>query len=234
MQKQASGATLLVAAIAGGIAFAVLVVLLVASGITFSANFLLAGVVILAAVMLVFSGRSGRTAAPVSLDEDSPSQSLPATEASDTPDDVTEQDEKKTEDEGEAVVNNHPAQGETTIDPAGDEDGASMRPATDAIVEAETPDAGEPVESDADSQDIGHPPAKLDAPRNGEPDDLKQIRGIGPKLETQLHDIGIYHLDQIAGWSAEEQAWIDENLEGFKRRASRDEWVRQARELTQG
>ena len=33
-----------------------------------------------------------------------------------------------------------------------------------------------------------------------------------------LNAVGIYHLDQVANWTADEVAWIDENLDGFKGR----------------
>ena len=77
-------------------------------------------------------------------------------------------------------------------------------------------------------------PAALTAARNGTPDDLKLIKGVGPKLETLLHSLGFYHFDQLANWSAAEIAWVDENLEGFKGRVTRDEWVQQARDLANG
>lgn len=73
-------------------------------------------------------------------------------------------------------------------------------------------------------------PAGLSAPR-GAADDLKQINGIGPALEKLCHSLGYFHFDQIAGWSAAEVAWVDENLEGFKGRVTRDDWVGQARAL---
>lgn len=77
-------------------------------------------------------------------------------------------------------------------------------------------------------------PEFLSAAREGGPDDLKQIKGVGPKLEKTLHDMGIFHFDQIAGWGAKEQAWMDNNLEGFKGRATRDNWVEQAKTLAAG
>lgn len=77
----------------------------------------------------------------------------------------------------------------------------------------------------------GAPPARLEVPRVEGPDDLKLIRGVGPKLEALLHHLGYFHFDQIAAWTPEEVAWVDENLEGFKGRVSREEWVEQAREL---
>ncbi|MER2508691.1 MAG: NADH-quinone oxidoreductase subunit NuoE [Amaricoccus sp.] len=75
-------------------------------------------------------------------------------------------------------------------------------------------------------------PERLDAPRAEGPDDLKLIRGVGPKLEALLHQLGYYHFDQVAAWTPAEVAWVDENLEGFKGRVSRENWVEQARALT--
>lgn len=73
-------------------------------------------------------------------------------------------------------------------------------------------------------------PALLSAP-NGEPDDLKLIKGIGPKLEKELNGAGVYHFSQIAAWTEKEVAWADDNLVSFKGRISRDNWVSQAKEL---
>lgn len=73
-------------------------------------------------------------------------------------------------------------------------------------------------------------PALLTAP-DGEPDDLKKIKGIGPKLEEELNEAGVYHYRQIASWTDKEVAWADEHLVSFKGRISRDDWVSQAREL---
>jgi predicted flap endonuclease-1-like 5' DNA nuclease len=77
-------------------------------------------------------------------------------------------------------------------------------------------------------------PEALAAARDGAPDDLKQIKGVGPVLEKLLHSLGFYHFDQVAAWTAEEVAWVDDNLEGFKGRVSRDEWVAQAKILAAG
>ena len=80
----------------------------------------------------------------------------------------------------------------------------------------------------------GKKPESLSAPRGGGADDLKQIKGVGPKLEALLHKLGFFHFDQIAKWTGEEVAWVDENLEGFKGRVSRDNWVEQAKLLAVG
>ncbi|UOA27634.1 endonuclease [Pseudosulfitobacter sp. DSM 107133] len=77
-------------------------------------------------------------------------------------------------------------------------------------------------------------PEMLDAPRAGGADDLKQIKGVGPKLEALLNEMGIYHFSQVAGWRKKEVEWADQNLVGFKGRVSRDEWVKQAKVLAKG
>ncbi|PKP71217.1 MAG: NADH-quinone oxidoreductase subunit NuoE [Alphaproteobacteria bacterium HGW-Alphaproteobacteria-4] len=77
-------------------------------------------------------------------------------------------------------------------------------------------------------------PAALAVARGGKADDLKLIKGVGPKMEALLNRLGFFHYDQIAGWSAAELAWVDDNLEGFKGRASRDGWVEQAKLLATG
>ncbi len=80
----------------------------------------------------------------------------------------------------------------------------------------------------------GTRPTGLDAPRDGQADDLKQIKGVGPKLEKLLNSMGFWHFDQVAAWSADEVAWVDANLTGFKGRVSRDNWMEQARLLASG
>ncbi len=76
-------------------------------------------------------------------------------------------------------------------------------------------------------------PQGLKGARKGGADDLKLIKGVGPKLEALLHRLGFYHFDQIAALQADEIAWVDENLEGFKGRARRDKWVIQAKTLAE-
>jgi NADH-quinone oxidoreductase subunit E len=77
-------------------------------------------------------------------------------------------------------------------------------------------------------------PELLKKPRTGKGDDLKLIWGVGPALEKMLNKMGVWHFDQVASWSAKELAWVDERLEGFKGRAKRDDWVKQAKKLAKG
>ena len=70
-------------------------------------------------------------------------------------------------------------------------------------------------------------PVTLSAPRGGRADNLKQIKGIGPKIEASLHGLGIFHIDQIAGWTRANADWIDATL-AYGGRIRRERWVEQA------
>ena len=76
-------------------------------------------------------------------------------------------------------------------------------------------------------------PALMKAPKGGSGDDLKQIKGVGPKLEGTLNDLGIWHFEQIAAWTEKEIAWVDARLR-FKGRIERDGWIDQATTLAAG
>jgi len=96
--------------------------------------------------------------------------------------------------------------------------------------------ASDDLSTDAQVSELGdgQKPKTMTAARDGKADDLKLIKGIGAKLEDMLNGMGFFHFDQIADWTSAELAWVDNNLEGFKGRASRDEWISQARILASG
>ncbi|MEM9797005.1 MAG: 50S ribosomal protein L21 [Pseudomonadota bacterium] len=80
------------------------------------------------------------------------------------------------------------------------------------------------------AETAGSKPELLTEARGGQADDLKQIKGVGPKLEQTLHEIGVFHFDQIAAWGPEEIAYMDDRL-SFKGRIERDNWIEKAKEL---
>jgi len=82
-------------------------------------------------------------------------------------------------------------------------------------------------------QEIGIRPESIDAPMNGEIEDLKEISGIGIKIEEVLHSLGIYHFEQIAKWTPENVEWI-ENYLTLKGRIKKEEWINQAKLLSSG
>lgn len=77
----------------------------------------------------------------------------------------------------------------------------------------------------------GESPDLLGTPR-GKADDLKQIAGIGPKLEQKLNSIGIWHYDQIAAWAQSNVDWVNSAI-SFRGRIERERWIPQAKELLQ-
>lgn len=60
--------------------------------------------------------------------------------------------------------------------------------------------------------------------------DLKAISGIGPKLEKVLNGLGIWTFGQIAAWTPEEVAWVEDYL-SLTGRIGRDGWTAQAAAL---
>ena len=73
-------------------------------------------------------------------------------------------------------------------------------------------------------------PKGLPRPRNGMRDDLKRIDGLGALDESTLNNQGVFHFDQIAGWSDAQVLWMENHV--FARgRIGRENWQQQARDL---
>ncbi|MGH6814373.1 MAG: 50S ribosomal protein L19 [Hyphomicrobiaceae bacterium] len=64
----------------------------------------------------------------------------------------------------------------------------------------------------------------------GAPDDLKLIAGIAPELETQLRRLNVLKFDQIAAFSDDDIANVDDALK-LNGRIEREDWAGQARKL---
>ena len=73
-----------------------------------------------------------------------------------------------------------------------------------------------------------------DGPTDGAPDDLKQIKGIGPKFEGDLNTKGIYYFKQIGAWKAADVKMVESVIDSIPGRIKRDEWVKQAKVLAKG
>jgi predicted flap endonuclease-1-like 5' DNA nuclease len=91
---------------------------------------------------------------------------------------------------------------------------------------------GEDAERTIDGLEMRRP-AMLSEPRNGVPDNLQRIRGIGERNEVRLNRLGIFHFSQIASWTPAEIRWIGQKL-AFPERIERDDWVGQAIVLASG
>jgi small subunit ribosomal protein S2 len=114
--------------------------------------------------------------------------------------------------------------------------GAAVEPTPESLDGEEAAAPVKPVRGRKDrvAVDAGAAPKfskGLDAPR-GEPDDLKKINGISPKIEKQLNELGVYHYSQIAELTAEDVKEIDEALR-LKGRAEQSDWVGQAKKITE-
>lgn len=62
-------------------------------------------------------------------------------------------------------------------------------------------------------------------------DDLKQILGVGPKLEKVLNKNGIKNFRQVAELKANDIKELSTKLGSFKDRIVRDDWVSKAKDL---
>ena len=64
----------------------------------------------------------------------------------------------------------------------------------------------------------------------GEPDNLAKIKGLSPELAGQLNGLGVIKFDQIANFSDDDIANVDEAL-ALGGRIEKDDWVGQAQTL---
>ena len=72
------------------------------------------------------------------------------------------------------------------------------------------------------------------APTSDAHDNLLRMKGVGPKLNQLLIELGVTRYAQIANWSEADIAAIDTKLGTFKGRPVRDQWVDQAKYLAAG
>ncbi|ATQ69099.1 MULTISPECIES: hypothetical protein [Methylosinus] len=78
----------------------------------------------------------------------------------------------------------------------------------------------------------GVQPPGLPGPRDGKPDDLSKIKGVGPKSVEKLHGLGVYHFDQIAAWTPEHVKWVSASF-AVPGRLEKGRWVAQAKDLAE-
>jgi large subunit ribosomal protein L21 len=107
--------------------------------------------------------------------------------------------------------------------------GAAPKAAAKASKPAKKAEAA-PVAPVAAASLAGLPEGALFAAPTGAADDLKKISGVGPVLEKKLNALGITTFAQVAAFTAEDIARVDDAL-SFKGRIERDNWLGQAAEL---
>lgn len=69
---------------------------------------------------------------------------------------------------------------------------------------------------------------------SGPPDDLRVLKGVGPKLAVMLGERGLTRFDQIASLSPSQVESLDADLGAFRGRFMRDRIVEQAHYLARG
>ncbi len=102
--------------------------------------------------------------------------------------------------------------------------------------------AAKPAKKAAEPKAEKPAPKKEAAPKKAAPkkaaaksegDDLTEISGVGPVIVKKLHDLGVTTFAQIAAWTPEDVAAMDDKL-NFKGRIDRDDWLAQAKKLAKG
>ncbi|MBU4568325.1 MAG: hypothetical protein KJ833_05110 [Alphaproteobacteria bacterium] len=128
--------------------------------------------------------------------------------------------------------------GETAAAPEAPEPEPEPQPGPEAVPVAAAPRVAEAILGQLEAADeradvdeahqiARERPLAMEKPVDGTPDDLTLIGGIGPKIQDVLNSLGIWHFDQIADWTPENIAWVDEYL-SFAGRITREGWVEQA------
>lgn len=111
---------------------------------------------------------------------------------------------------------------------------APPKPKPAAVKPAVTPPAApsKPVAKAETKADSPVPAGRPNIPAAvGEPDNLRLIKGVGPKLNTLLNSLGVTRFDQIAEWKEAEIVEVDKHLDTFSGRITRDAWIDQAKFL---
>ena len=129
-------------------------------------------------------------------------------------------------DSAPAATPMQPAAGGATTEPA-----ATARAATPAPTPTPTPAPTPTPTPTPTPAPASAAPANASAPAGG--DDLTRIKGLGPKLSATLRGMGVTTFAQIAAWTPEDVAAMDEKL-SFKGRIEREGWIAQAAEMAKG
>ncbi len=86
----------------------------------------------------------------------------------------------------------------------------------------------------ASAGDMGKAPGGLlKAARNGKPDNLTLIDGVGGAIEKKMFKLGIFHFDQVAKMTKDELVWLGNSV-GFPGRPERENWLGESKMLAKG
>ncbi|MDH3578201.1 MAG: hypothetical protein OEO71_10345 [Gammaproteobacteria bacterium] len=95
---------------------------------------------------------------------------------------------------------------------------------------------GRDASNDPSDNEINGQPRSAKNPDDDHPrtlrDNLKKIKGVGPAIEKTLNEMGIFRFQQIADMSEYDIDRVAQRLKGFHSRIYRENWIGQARELS--
>jgi predicted flap endonuclease-1-like 5' DNA nuclease len=122
----------------------------------------------------------------------------------------------------------HASSATVDAEPLKAEPATPKKRAADLLQEA-APDLVASKDTDASAETSGAAePVTETAPVS---DDLTKIKGLGPKAAAKLSENGVTSLAQIANWTADDVARMDDLING-RGRIERDDWVGQAKALS--
>ena len=113
---------------------------------------------------------------------------------------------------------------------------AASAPAAEkkAAAKSATPKPGRKASAKTTAKAKAEPKPKPAAAAPAGPDDLSRIKGLGPKLQKLLPELGITTFAQIAALTEADLAELDGKLGAFAGRPAKDNWVAQAKFLAAG
>jgi NADH-quinone oxidoreductase subunit E len=130
----------------------------------------------------------------------------------------------------------HSGPGVASAAPAANDDAAAVEAhaaAEEAHIKATLATLPKDATPEQKANAVGSRPAGLIGARAGRADDMQRVKGIGPVNEKRLHELGVFHFDQIAAWTRREIRWVGTYL-SFPGRIDREQWVKQAANLAAG
>ena len=124
--------------------------------------------------------------------------------------------------------------------PGAEQSSVAVKEAAPVLAPAAEPTPPPPTTIAAESAPVAAPEAapvvatQPAAPASDGQDNLLRMKGVGPKLNQLLIELGVTRYEQIANWTEADLASIDTKLGNFKGRPVRDQWIDQAKYLAAG
>jgi large subunit ribosomal protein L21 len=122
---------------------------------------------------------------------------------------------------------------EVEITAIGDATGPAAHSAEAGTEPAPAPAEESVVSDNVASDNVASDNVASDSAAEAAADDLTRINGIGPVIAEKLNGLGITTIQQVAELDQDRIDEINEQL-SFKGRIEREEWVQQARQLSEG